>query len=366
MKLTILHRYLLQHFLMAVFGSLLIFTSLFIVFDFFEQIRLFMREGASIGLAGAYLLLKVPLVVQLMMPMAILIGTLISVGKMSQLSEITAMRACGISVNWIARPLILTGVILSFVMMLASETVVPWATRAMDEIYQIDIKKKVEKGKYSRDNFWYRDENKFYNIGYYDSRNAQLSTLSVFELGNNFELKKRIDATDAEWVSPLVGWDMKNVVEMSFNSEGGVSQTTFRKVPLVISETPSDFYNMQLSPESLNYVGLKRYIEKLKLDGVPVTAYQVDLAAKLAFPFVNALAVLIAFPFALTPARSGKMTKSFIAGISVGFGYHLVHAVSLSLGAGELIPIVVAAWAGNVLFASLGVYLLSGAEHAGT
>ena len=104
-------------------------------------------------------------------------------------------------------------------------------------------------------------------------------------------------------------------------------------------------------------------MKKLKKEGISVTKYYVDLAAKISFPFINLIVVLIAFPFALISARSGNITKSFIVGISVGFLYYVVHAFSTSLGSAELIPVVPAAWAANILLGCAGGYFLSGMEY---
>lgn len=364
-SLPILHRYLLRQFVIAFLGSLLAFTALFVVFDFFEQIRVFIREDSTLVQALSYLFFRIPLVVHLMTPMAVLIGTLISIGRLSQLSEITAMRACGVSVTSLTRPLLGAGVVISILVLIAGETIVPWATDYVEELYHVDIRKKVESGGYSRENFWYRSGDKFYNIGFYDSRRASLSGLSVFELDSDFRLLRRVDAEQAEWVSPRVGWSMKDVVEMTFDPNGSVRMNKFNRVPLVIKEKPADFYNMRRMPEAMSYFALLAYVDRLRSEGVPVTKYLVDLASKLSFPFVNVIAILIAVPFALTPARSGSMTKSFVGGISVGFAYHFTHALMVSFGAAELLPVLASAWAANVIFACLGTYLLAGAEYAG-
>lgn len=364
--LPLLHRYLLRQFIVAFLGCLFAFVSLFLVFDFFDQIRVFVREGTGVGLAAAYLFFKIPLIVQLMTPMAMLLGTLLSVGRLAQLSEVTAMRACGVSVGWIAKPLLLAGLAISVVMFLSGETIVPWATDYVEELYHLGIRNKAASGKYSREHFWYRAENAFYNIGYYDSRTATLTDISTYEYDTAFRLMRRIDAKSADWVSPRIGWTMHDAVEIAFAPDGKVEMSHFDQIPLVIGEKPADFYNMQKTPESMSYLALRQYIQKLQTQGVPVTPYVVQLAAKISFPLVNMIAVLLAFPFALTPARSGSMTLGFAAGVSVGFAYYFIHAIVTSLGSAELIPVLPAAWAANVIFLCVGGYLLAGAESAGT
>jgi lipopolysaccharide export system permease protein len=253
--------------------------------------------------------------------------------------------------------------VISLAMFTLGETVVPLCAQRVEELYQQDIKKKVELGTYSRENYWYRDGTRFFNIAHYDSRLSLLKELTIFEFNGAFELTKRIEAEEAEWGGPQVGWIMKRPVEVTFEPGGKMRLTPFRQLPLVIEEQPEDFYNMKRDPETLNYRALDEYVVKLKSEGVPVTPYLVELAAKLSFPLVNVILILVAFPFALGTARSGTLTRGFVAGISIGFGYYFVHALSTSLGGAELIPVYPAAWAANILFATVGGYFLAGAEY---
>ncbi|MCC6954912.1 MAG: LPS export ABC transporter permease LptG, partial [Deltaproteobacteria bacterium] len=349
LRFGILERYILGQFFIIFAGCLCAFVSLFVVFDFFDRIRIFIREGSTLGQVALYVLLKIPVIIHLTMPIAVLIATLMSIGKLSQLSEITAMRACGRSVFAITRPLIAAGILLSGVMFVLGETIVPWATYEVEELYHLDIRKKAESGEYSRENIWHRSGNSFYTVAFYDSKNATLQDLSIFEFRPDFQLSRRVMAKSAKWHSPNVGWTMNEITEVLFLGDGSVKFTAFRELPLIIKERPSDFYNLQRKPESLSYFGLRKYAAKLKSEGVPVTEYLVSLASKLSFPFVNVIAILVALPFSLASARSRTLTAGFIAGISLGFGYHVVHAISSALGAGELLPVSLAAWTANIL-----------------
>ncbi len=364
-RLLTLERYLLKQFLSTLLVSLLISTSVFLVFDFFERVTVFFREDASFFQAFAYIFYKIPLVIHLMMPVAVLVSVLFSVGRLSQLSEITAMRACGVSLLTLARPLLFAGLIISGLMLLAGETIVPWSTRRVDDLYQLDIQKKAEKGRLNRTNFWHRSGNKFYSVAFYDSSSSTLNQMAIFEMDPvDFRLLKRLDVHQATWKGGMIGWVMSDVIETTFAPTGQTQRTHFAKLPLVIPERPKDFYSRRTKPEALSYLDLKYYIRKLQNEGVPVTNYQVDLAAKLSFPVVNFILILVAFPFALMTARAGTMSRSFIIGVSTGFTYYFVHALSLSLGSGELIPILPAAWTANILLGCLGGYLILGAEHA--
>ena len=364
LRLTILQRYLLRQFTGVLLLCLFAATSLFLVFETFERMRVFIRENTTVFNVLSYLLFKVPLIIQLMMPIAVLIATLISIGRLSQLSEITAMRACGASVLSLAKPFIFAGLIISVLMFAAGETIVPWATQRGQEVYQLDIRKKDVKGNYSRQNFWYRVGKRFYSIGFYDSRDATLTGISMYDVDEHHHLKRRIDAAEANWGGPLVGWTMKNVVEVDVAADKRFNISRFKTLPLVIKEKPEDFFNVEWTPETLSYRELKKHVEKLAKEGTAPTRSLVDLDAKIAFPLVNLIAVLIAFPFALIPSRSGNLTASFVAGVTIGFGYHVVHAASTSFGAAELIPITASAWTANLILGCIGAYLMAGADYS--
>ena len=363
-RISLIHRYILERFLTVLAISLFVSVTLFIVFELLDRLSLFLREGATIWQIVQYFFFKIPLVTQLMLPVSAMVATLISVGRLSQLSEITAMRAGGMSVIYLVKPLLAVGIVLSGFSYLLSETIVPAATKKLDEVYHLDIRRKVEKGSYSRSNFWYREGTRFINVGHYDSKNSKLAEISVFEMNPDFTIKKRIDAAEASFgKNSLVGWTLNNATETELNAEHKFAASRFRQIPLVTKKGPSDFYNMEVNTDALSSSSLRKHAETLSEEGVPVTKLMVDLAAKKSFPLVCLIVIMTAFPFALIPARSGNLSVAFLAGISLGFLYYVVHAFSLSLGNGELIPIQAAAWSANILLGCLGGYLLAGADY---
>ena len=296
-KFSILQKYILAQFFITFILCLFASTSLFLVFDLFERMRVFAKEGSTVFQAVSYLAFKIPSIVQLMTPVSVLVSTLISVGRLMQHSEITAMRACGASLFFLAKPLIYSGLAISFIMLIAGETVVPWATRVSNEVYYLDIKKKAEKGSYSREDFWHRSDNEFFNIGFYDSRLHAISNLSLFRFDNNFDLTKRIDAETVIWQGPATGWLMNGVVEIEFENNEKVDIMNFKQLPLVINEKPVDFYKSKKKPETMSYSELKEYTGKLQSEGVDVTPYLVDMAGENFFSICEPHCCTHCFPF---------------------------------------------------------------------
>ena len=82
----------------------------------------------------SYFALKIPGVSYQIVPLAVLMATLLTLGLLSRNNEITAIRSCGISLPWIASPFLTFAVLMSLVLLLFSSTVIPLATNKAEEI----------------------------------------------------------------------------------------------------------------------------------------------------------------------------------------------------------------------------------------
>ncbi len=359
--MTIIHRYLLSQFARTLGLCIGVFLSLFLVFDFFDRIDNFMADNATLGLMIQYYLFKVPLILSLMLPVATLVATMLTIGLMSKSSEITAMRAAGLSIIWIARPILVSALALSFFSILFNETVVPYATRRVNEINDIDIKQKDKKGRFSQTDFWWRAGNEFFSANTFDSRSQTMMDFSKFDISEDFEITKRTDAPTVKWV-PLFGWSLKNSTEYRFARGKTPDIRKVDSFPLPISEQPEDLYDAKTDPHSKSFRSLRQYIKKQRRNGIGVNEYLADLNDKIAFPFITFVVTLLALPFALRPARTGSMATSFISGLLIGFSYYVVHSFSISMGRAEILAPFVAAWMANIVMGTVGAILLWGAD----
>jgi len=359
--LSIIHRYILKQFLRNFAICLAVFCMLFLMVDFFDRIDNVLSEGASAGLIFSYFVYKIPLIVSLMLPLAMLVSTLLTIGLLAKNSELTAMRASGLTVFWIARPIFITALIMSLFALLLNETIVPDSQRRVREIYNLDIRQRDATGAYSQTDFWWRSQNTFYAVDIFDSRTNTLHNFSKFKIDEDFRVLERVDARRVTWVDPILGWTMNEVVAYEFLPEE-TKVSRFNSLPLPISETPADFFDTERDPFTMSYAQLDRFIEKQIETGVSVSSYMADLYAKISFPFVVLVVTLVALPFALRPARSGSLAASFLAGLIIGFSYYAVHSFSVSMGRAELWNPILAAWMANLVMGFVGLVLNLGAE----
>jgi lipopolysaccharide export LptBFGC system permease protein LptF len=109
--------------------------------------------------------------------------------------------------------------------------------------------------------------------------------------------------------------------------------------------------------EMMTYRQLREYIAQLQSSGTYAARYMVSLQRKIAFPFVTVIMTMIAVPFAVATGRRGALY-----GIGVGIVLAIVYYVALSvfgaLGEGGVLGPVLAAWAPNILFGAVALYML--------
>ena len=124
-----------------------------------------------------------------------------------------------------------------------------------------------------------------------------------------------------------------------------------------IEEKPDDFSEEELNEEDMTWRELSRYIERVRRSGGNVDEYLVDLHFKLNFPFAGSIFVLIGVALA-----SGKRKTSIATGFGltlvVAFLYYAVLRVGQTLGHNGVLPPLLAAQLGNVIFLIVGIILL--------
>ena len=359
--MKILHRYIFSLLIRNFLIGLSTFVFLFLVVDIIDRIDNVLAEGASAWLTIQYFLCRVPLMSQLMLPVALIFATLFTFGLLSKSSEITAMRASGVTVAWLARPLMLFGASLSLFSLFLGEVVVPFTERRQKELYNIDIRQKDKKGGYSQSDFWWRQGDTFYTFDLFDSRNNTIYQFSQLDLTDDWTITRRTDAKSVNWIDQQLGWNMRDVTEYHFDLEP-IAEESLRSLPLPIREVPSDFYDVKSDPSTMSFSELRRFIKRLRKNGTSTTQYLPDLYAKLAAPFIIFITGLLVLPFTLLPARSGSMALSSVSAISIAFLYYAVDSFSISMGRAELLPAALAAWSANIVMGIVAVVLNLGTE----
>ncbi|MFO7569666.1 MAG: LPS export ABC transporter permease LptG [Smithellaceae bacterium] len=348
--MKILDKYILKDFLKYFAIIFFSFIALYLIVDFFSKIRMFLSNDATMAQMVAYFLYSIPMIVSMILPAVILLTTLITYSSLSKFSEITAMKANGISLYRIALPALSVAVISSAFLFYFSEFVAPASFHKTEQIVKVDIQKFYSKVFFKNNAIWFRSDDAIYNFKMFNVDDNSMRGVTIYYLNPDFTLAKRVDAKQAQWKDGK--WLLHNWMTASFVES---------KIPVLewgdvknadIPEKPDDFKAIQLDVEKMGYFDLKEYVKKIAAEGYDTTKYQVVLAGKIAFPWVMVIMIFIGMSFSFRSERGGGIMQSLAVGIVIGFSYWIVHAVFMASAQSGTIPPVIAAWSANVIFSA--------------
>jgi len=353
-------RYVLHECGRALLLTLAAFILLYLSIDFFERLPRFLEHDPSLGQVIAHFALKIPLIVAQMMPAAVLAAILLGLGGLARRAELMAMRSCGISLWQIATPLLLAGGAISVGMLAWNEFVVPPSAARADYIERVEIKKQAYRHQFRDREIWYQDRQGFTNIDRFDRDENQIHGLTRYEFDDDFKLRRIVSAAIATWTGH--SWSAGDAYEILVGPEGEVETRTLGAADLGLSETPEEFKAVYRDAEQMSYRALAAQTRNLAAKGVDTNDARVELWMKIALPFASLVMAIIAIPLASRHSRQSSAAANVGAALVVGFSYWIVLALTMSLGKGEVLPPVVAAWSANALFAIIGSIFFLGTE----
>ena len=351
----ILAKYLCKEFFKLLALCQTAFVSIYLIIDFLQKIDNFIKANAPQGVMLEYFLCKIPYIAVQVVPVAALIAVIIMVSSMRKANEITAVKACGMSIFRLCLPVVVASMALSITVFLFSELVVPHASSRSQGIWNGVVKKHRQGRFYGRDHIWHKGDSSIYWIRHFDGKRMVMEGPTFYFFDDSFCLTKRIQGKRAVWTGE--SWRIEEGVIQIASGGGSYDLSRFKEMDLWLPERPEDFLKTIKQPEEMSYWQLKRFAERMQLDGYDATRYLVDMNIKLAFPLINVVMVIIGFPIGLALKRGGTPLAVSI-GIGVCFLYLVNLGVARSLGLSGMLPPWFSAWLANLFFLLLGIYLM--------
>ncbi len=345
--MNILDRYILKEFIKIFTLILVSLIGLYLIADFFERIRMFLSNHATPRQIISYLLLNIPMILSQMIPVAVLLGTLLSFGILSKNCEITAMKANGVSLYRISLPVIILSFAICIAAFLLNEFITPYTNQEAKYVKFVEVQKREKLGSFKQNQIWYKTGKGIYNFSVFDPRTNTLKGIRINFFDRGMNLYERIDAKEAKWENGK--WVFRDLLVTTFPEGGFPSLERIPSKVLDLPEIPSDFMAVQKSAEEMGLVELNRFIKKIRSEGYDTNKYRTDMHGKIAFPLVSIILAILGVSFSLKSERSGGIAQSIGTGIIIGFSYWVVFAFAISLGRAGTIPPVIAAWAANLI-----------------
>ena len=353
----IVDRYVLRSFLFYLAVLVAAFVMIWFVFSFFELLN-DMLARQKMGLFVAYIYYLIPFLIYETMPLSVLVGTLVCFGILAKNHELTAFKACGVSLYRLAAPILVTALMISGSLFALDYYYLPETNRKQDAIRD-EIKGRPVRTFVNPDRRWTfgKKERIFYHR-FFDSEEQVLASANVFDFDPEpFRLKRHISAERARWDQQQEAWVFENgwVREIDGNRPTNFETFEARAFP-DLDEEPSYFLKEERQHQQMNWRELRAYISDLTQSGFDTVRLQVQLHKKLAFPLFAVSMAVLAIPFSLVAGHRGALTGVALS-IGLAIAYYTINALFEQLGrAGQLTPLI-AAWAPSAIFGLTGMYL---------
>jgi len=324
--MNIITRYLLKEITVSVTLIMLALIAMFSFFDLIQELESLGRGNYGLSKVLLFVILSAPGHIYEIMPVAVLVGCMYSIGQLARHSELIILRVSGISSTGIALSLLKIGLIFTLITFFVGELITPLSEKmaqrmriqATDSVIVQDFKSGL----------WVKDGNSFVNIEQI-LPDSTLLNVHIYEFDKEFRLKTNSHAKSGQFTEDQ--WNLKEVTQTYFNEETNeikqLESATWRSLI-----RPELLNVLLVLPEKMSAWNLYSYIRHLSINKQKTTRYEMALWSKLVYPLACMVMIMLALPFGFIQQRaSGASTKIFI-GIMLGVLYQILNRTFIHLG----------------------------------
>lgn len=360
-----LDRYLARQFGVIFFICFAALMTIWLLIDLTDNLGDLRTSPDPAGTAWYFYATRAPAVVVLLLPYALLLSLIYTLGKLSRDREVVAMIQSGRSVVRVALPLVGAGLWCSLLCLGLNYHWAPSAEGRKSEILDRARGILVTEAKHVL--YFNADHRRLWMVGAFPERYELGEPLLGVEITNTLPgggMASRLTADSARWSRETGEWTFEKPVLCTYqNDEPPVFET--RDGPLVEKGWPETPWQLIKPGLSASYLGVPDLNGWLRANSLkPLRSPHKNAAApyltqwhyRWALPFTCLVTVLLAAPLSIHFSRRGPGGNVFLA-IVLAVLMLLSSNVVLSFGEGGLMNPAAAAWAPNVAFSLLGLYL---------
>ncbi len=337
-----------------ILALLALLTAMMQLLELLDVTTEILERGQGVGGLLYYALLRLPAELGLALPLAVLLGTMVAMNAMARASEITSMRASGVSLTRMLAYLM--PVLLAFAALQVAllQMVLPRV--------EIELKQWWAAGARAADQtaapLWAhtRGGPVSFEIVSADGRQLRDVRLYVREAGL---LTSRVRAAGARWDGRA--WQLEDVTELRIEADG-IRRLHEDSREWRSNLQPDEVLRLGFARPHLSSMMLADVIAGSRVGSQPLSYYQTALYRSFTAPLGVFIMLLLALPTAATRGRNSAGGGAMLMALVLGLGFLLIDGVVAALGSsGQLSPQVTALLA-PLLFIAIGFLRLRACE----
>jgi len=332
------------------------FTLIFAATQIIAIGRAVSEAHAPLWAAVEAFLWQLPSMVVLSIPMALLLGTLLSIQRLSTDSEITAMKAGGITLLRAIFPLLVAGFVLSLITLGLQEKVVPYAQTQFNIVENTVINRtNGASGSLTVSAALPGGGRQVTFANAYDPQSQALLGVTLIQYDRAGTPAQIVFADRA--IFELERWTLQNARVYRFEPNGDTLTSTTPSMQVELGEKPPDIAKRAASnnPDNMSRAQIVQIVHSGQLTVGELRKYVMAYQEKLAQPFACLVFTLIAIPFGIQAVRGGgSPSLGFGLAVLIVFIYYIVQTIFSYVGEALLPLAAIAAWMPNAIFTAIG------------
>ncbi len=351
-------QYILTRITVSVAVLFLILSSLILVIDLIENMRFAGKiPDADFAVALQLTFLRLPGLALALTPFVFLFGGIWMFMQLNQRSEISVMRAAGLSVWRLIGPPALLAALFGLFSVIILDPATSRFYAYGDEIKNQYGRKTKSLVDISEDGIWLRQRAGkgalLLNAQNFDQQNASLHNVTAWRLDETALFIERIDADYA-----LLSGE---TIELHNAKLKNAQDREARNIPILAVSTTltsEDLGERVVPPETMSIWQLPRFTMLAEAAGLPTKRYEIRFHDLCTTPLKLVAMILIAAIFSLRPWRQGGGFRLLLQSIGAGFALYILSEIFIALGMSGAAPVALAAWTPPVVAALVAVATL--------
>lgn len=297
-----------------------------------------------------YSLLMMPSSLYILLPIVALLGALLGIGALARSSELTAMRAAGVSMLRIGGATLVAGALLGAFGYVLGDWLGPAGENLAGTLRD---EARGERGTLDR-SLWLRDADNILRIRRLIAED-HARDLTVFRTGEQGQLIQVSTVDEARYVDGR--WVMTGIRRTELH-DSETRVVMLDRIEINSSITPNVLKLFILEGDVLSVRGLYNLVQYMDDNKLDATKYRIWLWRKLIEPLTVMVMMLFAVPFVVGALRDSGAGQRLLAGVLVGIVFYVLNKVSVSVGDLYRWPAPVAAGLPTLLLAVIAVWRL--------
>ncbi len=316
--MTLLNRYIFKSFVKNLSILMASFIAIYVLIDFFEKIDNFSEQGKPIGLVLKFFLLNIPFVMDQMSPVCILLAGVVTLGLLNNSNELIALKAGGIPLYTIAKPIIFAGVVVSLLFLAMSQFILPVTFAETNKIWIEDVQGKVPLGIYRNGRYYYKGQDGFYSFGRVHNDAEKFMRFSYSTWNDKYELTSLIAAKGAYWGESI--WNLLKGQHQIRSDQDSFHTEVFENRPVGLPEEPSNFFMPEYHALEQSLLALYK---EAKRDQDPNDSNKAwtNFYGRISYTFLGLPLMLLGLPLLLMVYRKWGRDLSIAIPVSCGLAF---------------------------------------------